>query len=532
MKICLCTAAVLAGLLVAPSLRADDAKTSPKIIWKRTVVDKRFRAEGVAVADVNKDGKMDVLAGDVWYEAPNWTEHRIRPGKSDYAKGMDNVYSNTFACWTDDLNGDGWQDLIVIGFPGAPCHWYENPQNKEGDWKEHFICKSACNETPQYLDLFGTGRRVLIMGYEEKQMAWFSPGKDPTQPWATHIIGGDGKKQVPGSAKYDHGLGVGDINGDGRLDVICNAGWYEQPEKLRDQLWRFHPAPLGPPCSDMYAIDVDGDGKADVVSSSAHNYGMWVHFQRSGGEDPTFVLEELFRQPKDVVKEASADKLTKEELALYAAVNKARGVQGKSPLNAVSALCATARNQAERLGNGKIDTEGTDNNITPTDAATQMKILAVASVKNQENAEPTAKALLEQADKIRLLPGYVIGIGCSKSHCVLVVADSGKFSLPSQTHAMNYVDIDGDGVKDLVTGRRWWAHGPKGDAGQNDPAVLYWFRGKRDSKGALTFTPQLIDDDSGVGTQFMIADINGDGIPDIIIANKRGVFVIEQIRRD
>jgi hypothetical protein len=92
------------------------------------------------------------------------------------------------------------------------------------------------------------------------------------------------------------------------------------------------------------------------------------------------------------------------------------------------------------------------------------------------------------------------------------------------------VDINGDGVKDLVTGKRWWAHGPKGDINPNDPAVLYWFEAKRANDGLTRFEPHKIDDDSGIGTQFAIADVNGDKLPDIIVANKKGVFVFEQVR--
>src|SRR5947207_2926118 len=122
---CLCL-----GVLSLPAFSAEGA--GPKNTWKKTQVDKAFRSEGVAVADVNKDGKMDVLVGDVWYENPTWKVHEIRPAKSDYREGDKNVYSKTFACWADDINGDGYPDLVVIGFPGQPCHWYENPQGKEG----------------------------------------------------------------------------------------------------------------------------------------------------------------------------------------------------------------------------------------------------------------------------------------------------------------------------------------------------------------------------------------------------------------
>jgi len=107
--------------------------------------------------------------------------------------------------------------------------------------------------------------------------------------------------------------------------------------------------------------------------------------------------------------------------------------------------------------------------------------------------------------------------------------------LPSATHALHCVDIDGDGLKDLVTGRRYWAHAPNpkgggGDQGVNDPAYIYWFRASKDKTGFTTFIPEMIDDDSGVGTQFEVADINGDGLLDVIVSNKRGVFVFEQVR--
>jgi hypothetical protein len=386
------------------------------IRWKKTVIDPKFRSEGVAVADVNRDGKLDILTGEVWYEAPTWKRHEIQKPR-DYGNGLGG-YSNSFACWADDLNGDGWPDLIVIGWPGAPCYWYENPRGKPGHWKQHMIWHSACNETPQYVDLLGTGKRVLVMGWQpirkltpgpegrfaitttenEGHLAYFTPRKDPTQLWDMHPIS-DPSRPAPGTFRFSHGLGVGDLNGDGKLDVLCTNGWWEQPARPDGRTpWKFHPANLGEPCADMFAYDVDGDGKPDVLSSSAHKFGIWAYLQRPGkGGSPSFLRRDLF--PK----------------------------------------------------------------------------------------------------------------------------------LVSETHSMHCVDINGDGLKDLVTGKRWWSHG-RSEPGSDKPAMLYWFEAKRSKDGLVSFTPHVIDNDSGVGTQFFVGDVNGDGLLDVVVSNKKGTFLFEQVR--
>jgi hypothetical protein len=85
-------------------------------------------------------------------------------------------------------------------------------------------------------------------------------------------------------------------------------------------------------------------------------------------------------------------------------------------------------------------------------------------------------------------------------------------------------DMNGDGLLDLITGKRFWAHGPAGDKEPNAAPVLYWFELKR-AGGKAQWLAHLIDDASGVGCEVMAGDLNADNKPDVIVGNKRGAFV-------
>ena len=386
----LCAGLVLLTAACAPAWAQEPAAApaGTQIEFTKIVVEKTFRAEGVAVGDVNHDGKMDIIAGDVWFEAPDWKIHEIRKPKVYKADGG---YSECFANFAMDVNGDGWIDSIIIGFPGAPCYWYENPKNAEGHWKQRMVAKSACNETPQFGDLLGKGSRVPIFGCESK-MVWCGVPKDlEAATWDIHDVSGP---NGPGTANFSHGLGVGDVNQDGRNDILIKDGWWEAPEDRTQSPWTFHKANFGPDCADIIVHDVNGDGLNDVITSSAHDYGIW-----------------WFEQ-----------------------VKTEKGVEWKQ--HEISKLF-------------------------------------------------------------------------------------------SESHAMILADLNGKGVKALVTGKRWYAHNG-GDPGGKEPAVLYWFEIRNPEKGKVEFIPHKIDDDSGVGTQFVVADMNGDGLMDIVISNKKGTFVFLQ----
>jgi hypothetical protein len=245
--------------------------------FKKHVLTNDFISEGVAVGDVNHDGKTDILAGTCWFEAPDWKRYEIAPTKT-LKPGTE--YSNSFLNNSIDVNLDGWVDLVVVGYPGDPAVWYENPKNKEGHWKKHEVMNSVGvgNESPNFVDVDSDGRvDILCADIKAKQMVWLSPPtKKGDTTWTRYTISAP---NISGTDRYAHGLGMGDINKDGRNDVMIKSGWWEAPMDRKQSDWKYHPANFGDDCSEMYVLDVNGDGLNDVISASAHKYGIWWHEQ-------------------------------------------------------------------------------------------------------------------------------------------------------------------------------------------------------------------------------------------------------------
>lgn len=279
-----------AGLLV---LAITFAKVPSAPVWKKHVLTKEFITEGLSAGDIDGDGVMDLVAGAFWFKGPDFKEGKLyRPGR---AMPIGAYMEDSFLSWIDDLNGDGRNDILMASHPGKDMTLYLNP-GKEGDWPAHRVMSEAATESPLWLDIDGDGRKELVcmqggkFGYAE--VDW----SDVTNPW-TFISVSDKRTASP----YTHGLGAGDLNGDGRVDIIEKEGWFEQPAE-KDGQWIWHKEPFaGPGGAQMLVFDADGDGDNDIITSlNGHGYGLvWYENSRSDGK-VTFLRHEIL--PEDPAK--------------------------------------------------------------------------------------------------------------------------------------------------------------------------------------------------------------------------------------
>jgi hypothetical protein len=380
-----------------PDLAEAETEAVPPGTFEHWRLTTDFITEAAAVGDLDGDGHPDLVAGQVWWPGPAFdTRYEL-----DEAPVITPIsgYGKVFLCFVDDVNGDGRPDVLAVPSPNMQAVWYENPGGRAVwglAWQTHPIFMPLGGESPQYVDLLRDGkRRLVFIDTSTLTIGYAEPDADPTQPWLFRPIG---KRAY---AQFQHGQGVGDIDGDGRLDVLDAKGWWRQlPPASAGGLpaWEQHDFDfaLGKQGgAQMRVFDVDGDGKNDVVASlDAHGYGLdWFEQQRSADGTITFVPHEIL---------------------------------------------------------------------------------------------PAA-------------PSPV------------------SFSEP---HNLEIGDINGDGLLDLVAGKR--PHADETDPGVDDPPVLYWFELSR-SGGVASFTPHLIDDMTGAGLQVAVRDVNGDGRPDVFTASKKGI---------
>jgi hypothetical protein len=357
-----------------------------------------FYSWGATAGDINHDGVPDVIAGPFYFLGPDYTERHEFTAARSYSPS--NNFPEGMVYFAYDYTGDGWQDIICVD--SRPIYLYVNPKGESRRWDRYNVVPTATSEIEVFRDIDGDGKPEILFAGPNAVMAYAKPDPaNPTGVWKTHNI------SEPGLAGA-HGMGVGDINGDGRMDVVNSRGWWEQPASgAGETLWKFHAAQFGNGGAEMGVFDVNGDGLTDVVTAvAAHGWGIaWFEQKRTAGGETSFVRHD---------------------------------------------------------------------------------IMGDFSTKNAGNV---------------------------------------TFSEP---HAAAFADMDGDGVPDMVVGKRLYSHLESHlDPDPYGPAVLYWYRTVRNPKaeGGAEFVPELIHNRSGVGSQFVVTDLNGDGAPDIVISCVKGTFV-------
>ena len=372
---------------------------------------------------------------------------------------------------------------------------------------------------------------------------------------------------------YSEGAGIGDINGDGKPDIVAGPFWWEGPafekkhayyepkifsingysdnffayvhdfngDKKNDILilgfpgkearlylnpgafssdtpWNMHiVADVVDNESPVFA-DISGDGKPEIVCSTGGKFGWFAPNWEKPTEKWQFVaISDDMKVAKFTHGLGVGDVNGDGKLDLLEArrwwENQGAGVANSRP-DLASPAPWTQHNFAAGVGGGAqmfaYDFDGNGTSDVFTALAAHRYGVAVYLQNKPEPNQPTWKQVMLASEN---------------------PADNDYGIVFSQPHAAHLADINGDGVQDIVVGKRYWAHNGH-DPDERGARVVYWYETKRDGKGGVDFVPHLVDANSGVGTDVQVGDVNADGLPDIVVGNKAGVFILTQERKE
>ncbi|MCA9012893.1 MAG: VCBS repeat-containing protein, partial [Planctomycetaceae bacterium] len=152
---------LLTLLLLLPTVTTVTAQEFLQHSFHRQTLSDVYYSEGIAAGDLDGDRTADIVCGPWWYQGPDYTaKHEIYPAVPQDRNG----YADNFFSWVHDFDQDGWNDVLVVGFPGTPGFVYRNPgrDGLTGLWEKNQVADSVSNESPQFTDLTGDGVPELV----------------------------------------------------------------------------------------------------------------------------------------------------------------------------------------------------------------------------------------------------------------------------------------------------------------------------------------------------------------------------------
>ncbi|MEI6915979.1 MAG: VCBS repeat-containing protein [Armatimonadota bacterium] len=240
-----------------------------RIEWDKIKIDDGAY-ESAGVFDVNNDGLLDIVCGAYWYEAPNWTKHKICDLE------LQGEYYDDFSTIPMDVNGDGYLDFVTGGWWGLTLAWRENPKGQPVEWKTHNIEQVGSIETTRAWDVDGDGELEIVPNTPGNPLRVFKLIRDSAGKGA-----GEFKKYEISAEPQGHGLGFGDIQGNGKGCFVTPSGWWEPMGDPLTGEWTFHQEfDLGCASVPILVVDVNGDGVNELVVGQAHGYGLDYYTQK------------------------------------------------------------------------------------------------------------------------------------------------------------------------------------------------------------------------------------------------------------